>query len=131
MSEKFGLMALANTANQYLDGVTNMNCADTTAAAADREILRLLSECYDAAKALLAEHRDLLDEIALYLLQKETITGDEFMAYVNAYNRRLEGPDDPDALPEKTEHSTPDGTASDPEDPPADGAGNPEAPAAE
>ncbi len=106
MSEKFGLMALANTANQYLDGVTSMNCADTTAAAADAEIQRILSECYARAKAILAENRELLDEVALYLLQKETITGDELMAYVNAYSRRLEAPEEPDSIPEQTSETT-------------------------
>jgi len=107
MSEKFGLMALANTANQYLDGVTNMNCADSTAAAADAEIQRLLADCYERAKAILVENRSLLDEVALYLLQKETITGDELMAYVNAYDRRLESGDDPDALPGQTSDAEP------------------------
>ena len=98
MSEKFGLMALANTANQYLDGVTSMNCADTTAAAADEEIQRLLAECFAAAKKLLQENRDLLDEVALYLLQKETITGEELMVYVNSHTKRLEAPAEPDFL---------------------------------
>ena len=102
MSEKFGLMALANTANQYLDGVTNMNCADTTAAEADMEIKKLLADCYERAKTLLIENRALLDDVALYLLQKETITGDELMAYVNAYDRRLEAPEEQDAIPEQT-----------------------------
>ncbi|MEA4964949.1 MAG: ATP-dependent zinc metalloprotease FtsH [Oscillospiraceae bacterium] len=105
MSEKFGLMALANTTNQYLDGATAMNCADTTAAAADEEIKRLLAECYETAKAILLENRPLLDEVALYLLQKETITGSELMAYVNAYNHRLEAPEQPESLPEGTDPS--------------------------
>ena len=108
MSEKFGLMALANTANQYLDGVTNMNCADSTAAAADAEIQRLLASCYEQAKAILSEHRALLDEIALYLLQKETITGDELMAYVNAADRRLEEAKQ-DSLPEQSSEVPADG----------------------
>ncbi len=108
MSEKFGLMALANTANQYLDGVTNMNCADSTAAAADAEIQRLLASCYGQAKAILSEHRALLDEIALYLLQKETITGDELMAYVNAADRRLEEAKQ-DTLPEQSSEAPADG----------------------
>ncbi|MBQ6798809.1 MAG: AAA family ATPase, partial [Oscillospiraceae bacterium] len=98
MSEKFGLMALANTANQYLDGVTSMNCADTTAAAADEEIQRLLHECFAAARQILQDNRDLLDEVALYLLQKETITGEELMVYVNSHAKRLESPAEPDFL---------------------------------
>ena len=105
MSEKFGLMALATVSNQYLDGYSTMNCADTTAAAADAEIQRILSECYGRARTLLTENRELLDDVALYLLQKETITGDELMAYVKAYDRRLEAPEAPEALeaPEETE----------------------------
>ena len=89
MSEKFGLMALSTVSNQYLDGVTSMNCADSTASAADSEIQKLLAECYTAAKDILAKSRSLLDEIALFLLTKETITGDEFMTYVNADKKRL------------------------------------------
>ena len=89
MSEKFGLMALSTVSNQYLDGVTSMNCADSTASAADSEIQKLLAECYAAAKDILAKSRSLLDEIALFLLTKETITGDEFMTYVNAENKKL------------------------------------------
>ena len=103
MSEKFGLMALANTANQYLDGVTSMNCADTTAAAADEEIQRLLHECFAAARKLLQENRELLDEVSLYLLQKETITGEELMVYVNSHTKRLEAPEETESLPEAEE----------------------------
>jgi cell division protease FtsH len=66
-----------------------MECADTTAAEADQEIRALLMRCYEDAKKLLIEKRELLDEIALYLLQKETITGDELMMYVNADTKRL------------------------------------------
>ena len=84
MSDRFGLMALSTVSNPYLDGSTMMNCADKTSAEADEEIKELLSKCYEKAKAVLRENRGLLDEIALYLLQKETITGDELMAYVNA-----------------------------------------------
>ena len=89
MSEKFGLMALSTVSNPYLDGSTMMNCADSTASAADAEIQTLLAKCYAAAKEILAKNRALLDEIALYLLTKETITGDEFMAYVNADSKRI------------------------------------------
>ena len=94
MSEKFGLMALSTVQSQYLDGAATMNCADSTASEVDQEVQKLLSNCFEQAKALLREHRALLDEIALYLLQKETITGDEFMVYVNAENRKLEAPKD-------------------------------------
>ena len=82
-------MALSTVSNPYLDGSTMMNCADSTASAADAEIQTLLAKCYAAAKEILAKNRALLDEIALYLLTKETITGDEFMAYVNADSKRI------------------------------------------
>lgn len=84
MSDRFGLMALSETGNEYLDGRSYLNCADTTAAAADDEVQKLLQDAFEGAKQLLREHRSLLDEVALYLLQKETITGDELMVYVNA-----------------------------------------------
>ncbi len=96
MSEKFGLMALSTVSNPYLDGSTMMNCADVTAAQADEEIKVLLANCYENACRVLSENRALLDEIALFLLQKETITGDEFMTYVNA---------DKKALPEAAEEA--------------------------
>ena len=80
MSDKLGLMALSTVSNPYLDGSTMMNCADSTSSAADEEIHKLLMACYEDAKRLLTEHRTLLDEIAMYLLTKETITGDEFMS---------------------------------------------------
>ena len=89
MSDKLGLMALSTVSNPYLDGSTMMNCADSTSSAADEEIHKLLMDCYEDAKRLLTEHRALLDEIAMYLLTKETITGDEFMTYVNAENKTL------------------------------------------
>ena len=91
MSDKFGLMALSTVNSQYLDDTISMTCADSTASEVDSEIRKLLAACYDAAKKLLTENRSLLDEIALYLLQKETITGDEFMADVNADTKRQTG----------------------------------------
>lgn len=94
MSDKIGLMALASGGNEYLDGQSYMDCAQSTAADADSEIQKLLSSCYEDAKKLLIENRPLLDEISLYLLQKETITGDELMAYVNADSHRLPASDE-------------------------------------
>ena len=84
MSNTLGLMAPASVHNQYLDGQTILDCSQETAAVVDKEIIALLEKCYQDAKQLLADHRELLDEIALHLLAKETITGDELMAYVNA-----------------------------------------------
>ncbi len=89
MSDKIGLMALSATSSEYLGGQAYMDCAQSTAADADNEVRLLLQQSYEAAKQVLAEHRPLLDEIALYLLQKETITGDELMMYVNAESKRL------------------------------------------
>ena len=117
MSEKFGLMALSTVSNQYLDGSTMMNCADETAFAADSEIQKLLESCYEKAKQILREHRELLDEVALYLLQKETITGDELMTYVNAEGKRLDAPASEEAAASDVPAS-----AEDPFDPPAQNA---------
>jgi len=93
MSEKFGLMALSTVSNPYLDGSTMMNCAGDTAAQADEEIKLLLDQCYSKAKSLLQENRGLLDEISLFLLQKETISGDELMTFVNADKQALPSPE--------------------------------------
>ena len=103
MSDKLGLMALSTVSNPYLDGSTMMNCADSTSSAADEEIHKLLMDCYADAKKLLVERRSLLDEIAMYLLSKETITGDEFMAYVNADSKRLTDGSEAEEPPEQTE----------------------------
>ena len=103
MSDKLGLMALSTVSNPYLDGSTMMNCADSTSSAADEEIHKLLMDCYAAAKNILIEHRALLDEIAMYLLSKETITGDEFMAYVNADSKKLTDGSEAEEPPEQTE----------------------------
>ena len=84
MSDRIGLMALTTKGNEYLDGQSYTDCAQTTAAAADEEVRKLLNDSYDQAKKILTENRGLLDEVALYLLQKETITGDELMQYVDA-----------------------------------------------
>ena len=90
MSDRIGLMALTTKGNEYLDGQSYTDCAQTTAAAADEEVRKLLNDSYDQAKKILTENRGLLDEVALYLLQKETIAGDELMQYVDA-DKRLRG----------------------------------------
>ena len=79
MSEKFGLMGLASAENQYLDGRTVLNCGDETATEIDHEVMKVLKESYAEAKRLLSENRDVLDQIADYLIKRETITGKEFM----------------------------------------------------
>ena len=103
MSDRLGLMALSTVSNPYLDGSTMMNCADSTSSAADEEIHKLLMGCYADAKNILVEHRALLDEIAMYLLSKETITGDEFMAYVNADSKKLTDGSEAEEAPEQDE----------------------------
>ena len=80
MSDKFGMMALGTVQNQYLDGGYSMNCAQETFAAADREVADLLRRCHDEALALLETNRTMLDAVAAYLIQKETITGAQMMA---------------------------------------------------
>ncbi len=79
MSERFGLMGLAETQNQYLDGRAVMNCGDSTATEIDHEVMKLLKHSYDEAKRLLSENREALDKIAEFLIERETITGKEFM----------------------------------------------------
>ena len=83
MSDKFGLMSLETVENQYLGGSTRLNCADTTAAQIDEEVKVLLKECYEEAKSLLRDNREILDKIADYLYEKETITGKQFMEILN------------------------------------------------
>ena len=97
MSEKFGLMGLATQENQYLTGRTVLNCGDATAAEIDTEVMRMLKEAYGEAKRLLAENRDAMDQIAEFLMEKETITGKEFMKIF----RKVKGIPEP---PEEEQH---------------------------
>ena len=83
MSDKFGVMGLATIQNQYLDGQMGMTCAQETAAQVDSEIRDVLNRCFAEAVQILEDNRALLDEIANYLLIKETITGAEMMAIIN------------------------------------------------
>ena len=80
MSDKFGMMALGSVQSQYLDGGYSMNCAQETFALADREVVELLQRCHDEARTILEENREMLDKIAGYLFEKETITGAQMMA---------------------------------------------------
>ena len=79
MSKRFGMMQIESVENQYLDRSTTLNCADETAAAVDEEVMKIIKESYKEAKTLLKENREILDKIAAYLIEKETITGHEFM----------------------------------------------------
>ena len=96
MSSRFGLMALSTVQNEYLESQSYLDCSQATAAEVDQEVQRLLRHCYEESQKLLAEHRGLLDEVALYLLAKETITGDELMSYVKAEGH----PDLPETAPD-------------------------------
>ena len=79
MSERFGLMGLESVQNKYLDGRAVLNCGDATAAEIDEEVMKMLKQAYAEAKRLLSENREALDKIAAFLIEKETITGKEFM----------------------------------------------------
>jgi len=79
MSEKFGLIGLESIQNRYLDGRAVMNCADVTAAEIDHEVMELLKRCYERAKELLSGNKDVMERIAAFLIEKETISGKEFM----------------------------------------------------
>ena len=92
MSEKFGLMGLEVQENEYLNGRTVMNCGDATAAEVDTEVMKILKKSYEEAKRLLSENREVMDKIADFLIQKETITGKEFMKIF----REVKGLPDPD-----------------------------------
>ena len=84
MSEELGLMAPASVSNQYLDGQAYLDCSQETSAKVDMAVQKLLNTCFAEAKQTLIDNRHLLDEISEFLLAKETITGDEMMAYINA-----------------------------------------------
>ena len=92
MSDKFGLMGLASQEDQYLSGRVVMNCGDATAAEVDDEVMKMLKEAYEEAKQLLTENRDVMDKIAEFLIERETITGKEFMKIF----REMKGIPEPD-----------------------------------
>ena len=97
MSEKFGLIGLESIQNRYLDGRPVSNCGQQTASEIDEEVMKMLKDAYEEAKQLLRDHRQSLDRIAAFLIEKETITGKEFMEIFH----EVEGID-PDA-PKKEE----------------------------
>ena len=90
MSEELGLMAPATVQHQYLEGNAYLDCSQETSAQVDREIQKLLDRCYQESKKILTDNRGLLDEISEHLLAKETITGEELMAFVNATKETAE-----------------------------------------
>ena len=95
MSDELGLMAPAVIQNQYLDGQAHMDCSDKTAAEVDEAVKQLLRSCYGEAKQLLLGNRTLLDEIAAFLLAKETITGEELMEFVHRAQKPAEEAESP------------------------------------
>ena len=99
MSDKFGMVGLESVENRYLDGRAVLNCADETAAKIDEEVARLMKEFYDRAVNIIKENREVLDKIAEYLIEKETITGKEFITMY----REIKGLPNPD---EKQEEET-------------------------
>ena len=92
MSKRFGLVGLATVESQYLEGRTALNCSDETAAAIDEEVVAMIKESYDQALQMLRENRDLMDKLAAFLIERETITGKEFMESF----RREKGLPDPE-----------------------------------
>lgn len=99
MSKKFGLVGLETVESRYLDGRSALNCSDVTAAAIDSEVMKILKDCYEEAKQLLSENRDVMDKLADYLIEKETITGKEFMEIY----RREKGLPEPEEKDDKKE----------------------------
>ena len=97
MSEKFGLIGLESIQNRYLDGRAVMNCGEATAAEIDQEVMKMLKGAYAEAKRMLSEHRETMDQIAGFLIEKETITGKEFMKIY----RRCEGIPEPEEKKEE------------------------------
>ena len=93
MSEKFGMAGLESIQNKYLDGRNVSNCSEETKTDIDKEVVRVLKECHEKAFNILKENRDALDEIAEFLINKETITGDQFMEIFNRVKSGRENSD--------------------------------------
>ena len=79
MSDTFGLVSLESVENRYLDGRPVLNCGEQTASQIDSEVMKIMKDSYDKAEAMLSENREVMDELAAFLTEKETITGKEFM----------------------------------------------------
>ncbi|MCR5458631.1 MAG: ATP-dependent zinc metalloprotease FtsH [Acetatifactor sp.] len=103
MSKKFGLMGLATVESQYLEGRMALNCSDATAAEIDAEIVALLKDSYEKALSLLRANRDVMDKLAAFLIEKETITGKEFMEIF----RREKGLPEPEEKPAQKAEEAP------------------------
>ena len=94
MSEKFGLIQLETVEDQYLSGRKILNCSDETAARVDEEVMKIIAASYEEAKRMLNENRELMEELAQYLLEKESITGKEFMKIFH----KFKGEDEPQTI---------------------------------
>jgi cell division protease FtsH len=94
MSQELGLMAPSSNQSQYLEGQGYLNCSESTSAKIDAAVQALLTQVYEDAKSTLIENRALLDEISEYLLTKETITGEELMAFINADKKKKQAGDE-------------------------------------
>ncbi len=114
MSKKFGLVGFATVESKYLSGTATLNCSDTTAAEIDAEVVAILKESYEKAKELLRENRDIMDKLAEFLIEKETITGKEFMKIF----RELKGLPEPEE--EKKDEKTSEGDKEATENPKAE-----------
>ena len=86
MSDRFGLVTLESVQDRYLDGRAVMNCSETTGAQIDEEVQKVLRNAYERSLAIIKENRDVLDEIAAFLIERENITGKEFMEIFNRRN---------------------------------------------
>ena len=107
MSEKFGLMGLESQENQYLTGRNVLNCGDATAAEIDKEVMKILKDSYHEAISLLSDNKDAMDQIAAFLIEKETITGKEFMQIF----RKVKGIPEPEEKAEDKAEEKPGDTA--------------------
>ncbi len=107
MSKRFGLMGLATVESEYLGGGAKLTCSDRTAADVDTEIMETLKQCYEEAKEMLSGNREVMDKLAAHLIEKETISGKEFMK-IYREAKGIPEPEEPsstviDSDPEKTE----------------------------
>ena len=105
MSDRFGLMGLATVESEYLGGGARLTCSDRTAADVDTEVMNLLKQCYDEAKEMLAGNRELMDKLAAHLIEKETISGKEFMK-IYREEKGLPDPEEKKEQEQTAENST-------------------------
>ena len=102
MSEEFGLIGLESIESRYLDGRAVMTCGEETAGKVDKVVMRILSECYQKAEEMLSENREVMDKLAEFLIEKETITGKEFMKIF----REVKGIEAPEEVADKKKAET-------------------------